>query len=67
MPGAERLLLFVDQAEAIFVLPSKEDRDQYLDLIGELRRTEGCTVVLALRADFFKRPDDLPAMAGQPR
>jgi formylglycine-generating enzyme required for sulfatase activity len=52
-PGTERLLLFVDQAEAIFVLPTKEDRDQYLELIGELRRTEGCTVVLALRADFF--------------
>ena len=53
VPGTERLLLFVDQAEAIFVLPSKEDRDQYLDLIGQLRRTEGCTVVLALRADFY--------------
>ena len=53
VPGTERLLLFVDQAEAIFVLPTKEDRDQYLELIGELRRTEGCTVVLALRADFF--------------
>ena len=41
VPGAGRLLLFVDQAEAIFVLPSKEDRDQYLELIGQLRRTEG--------------------------
>lgn len=55
MPGTERLLLFVDQAEAIFVLPSKEDRDQYLDLIGQLRRTEGCTVVLAVRADFYDK------------
>jgi formylglycine-generating enzyme required for sulfatase activity len=53
VPGTERLLLFIDQAEAIFVLPSKEHRDQYLDLIGELRRTEACTVVLALRADFY--------------
>jgi formylglycine-generating enzyme required for sulfatase activity len=53
VPGAERLLLLVDQAEAIFVLPSREDRDRYLDLIGQLRRTEGCTVVLAQRADFF--------------
>jgi len=53
VPGADRLLLFVDQAEAIFVLPSKQDRDQYLDLIGRLRRTEACTVVLAQRADFF--------------
>lgn len=52
-PRTERLLLFVDQAEAIFVLPSKEARDQYLYLIGQLRRTEGCTVVLALRADFY--------------
>ena len=53
VPGTERLLLFIDQAEAIFVLPSRENRDQYLDLIGQLRRTEACTVVLAVRADFF--------------
>jgi hypothetical protein len=53
VPGAERVLVFIDQAEAMFVLPSKRDRDQYLDLIGQLRRTEDCTVVLAMRADFY--------------
>src|SRR5439155_11209683 len=42
-----------DQAEAIFVLPSRENRDQYLELIGQLRRTGACTVVLAVRADFY--------------
>jgi hypothetical protein len=52
-PGAERVLLFLDQFEAIFVLPSKQDRDQYLDLIGRLRQTAACTVVLAMRADFY--------------
>jgi formylglycine-generating enzyme required for sulfatase activity len=53
VPGTERMLLFIDQAEAIFVLPSRENRDQYLELIGQLRRTGACTVVLAVRADFF--------------
>jgi hypothetical protein len=48
-----RTMVIVDQSEAAFVLPSKEERDQYLELIGQLRRTEGCTVVLALRADFY--------------
>lgn len=53
VPGTARLLLFIDQAEAIFVLPSRENRDQYLELIGQLRRTGACTVVLAVRADFY--------------
>jgi len=52
-PGAERLLLFIDQAEAIFVLPSKEDRVRYLALLDRLRRVSRCAVVLAMRADFF--------------
>jgi Sulfatase-modifying factor enzyme 1/TIR domain len=52
-PRAERLLLFFDQAEAIFVLPSKEDRRTFLALLDDLRRVERCVVVLAMRADFY--------------
>jgi Sulfatase-modifying factor enzyme 1/TIR domain len=52
-PGAERLLLFVDQAEAIFVLPSKEERSRFLALLDLLRRVDRCVVVLAMRADFY--------------
>ena len=49
---AERLLLFFDQAEAIFLLPSKE-RNSFLTLLDRLRRVNRCVVVLAMRADFL--------------
>jgi hypothetical protein len=52
-PGAERLLLFLDQAEAIFLLPSKQDRPLLLALLDRLRRMDRCVVVLAMRADFY--------------
>ena len=52
-PGAERLLLFFDQAEAIFLLPSKEDRARFLALLDRLRRVDRCVVLLAMRADFY--------------
>ena len=52
-PGAERLLLFFDQAEAIFLLPSKEERTRFLALLDRLRRVDRCVVVLAMRADFY--------------
>ena len=52
-PGAERLLLCLDQAEAIFVLPSRQDRARQLALIDDLRRVDRCMVLLALRADFY--------------
>ena len=52
-PGAERLLLFFDQAEAIFLLPSKEERTLFLVLLDRLRRVDRCVVLLAMRADFY--------------
>ena len=52
-PRAERWLLFVDQTEAIFLLPSKEERNQLLTLLDRLRRVDRCVVVLAMRADFY--------------
>jgi hypothetical protein len=50
--GAQRLLVFLDQAEAIFLLPP-EERDSFLALLDRLRRVDRCVVVLAMRADFF--------------
>jgi len=50
--GAQRLLVFLDQAEAIFLLPP-EERDSFLALLDRMRRVDRCAVVLAMRADFF--------------
>ena len=50
---AERLLLFFDQAEAIFLLPSKDERASFLALLDRLRRVDTCVVLLAMRADFY--------------
>ncbi len=52
-PGAGRLLLFFDQAEAIFLLPSKDQRALFLALVDRLRRVDKCVVLLAMRADFY--------------
>ena len=52
-PRAERLLLLFDQAEAIFLLPSKQERTSLLALLDRLRRVERCVVLLAMRADFY--------------
>ena len=54
-PGAERLVCFLDQAEAIFLLPSKEDRTRLLALLDRLRRVDRCVVLLAMRADFYDK------------
>lgn len=53
VPGAGRLLLFFDQAEAIFLLPSKDERTLFLTILEHLRRVDRCVVLLALRADFY--------------
>jgi hypothetical protein len=53
VPGAGRLLLFFDQAEAIFLLPSKDERASFLALLDRLRRVDKCVIVLAMRADFY--------------
>jgi hypothetical protein len=49
---AQRLLVFLDQAEAAFLLPPGE-RDSLLALLDRMRRLDRCAVVLAMRADFF--------------
>jgi formylglycine-generating enzyme required for sulfatase activity/energy-coupling factor transporter ATP-binding protein EcfA2 len=54
-PGTGRVLLFCDQAEAIFLLPSKQERILFLALLDRLRRVDRCVVVLAMRADFYDK------------
>jgi hypothetical protein len=51
--GAERLLLVVDQAEAIFVQPGRAEQTAFLNLLERRRRVDRCVVVLVLRADFW--------------
>jgi len=51
-PGA-RLLLVIDQAESLFLLPPGGDRSTLLGLLHRLRGLPRCVVVLTLRADFF--------------
>lgn len=52
-PAPARLLLVVDQFEELFVLPSKEERDQAIARIQKLRQNRTCAMVLIMRADFY--------------
>jgi hypothetical protein len=51
VPGAERVLFFLDQAERAFLL-EKEEQIRLLALLDRLRRVDRCVVLMALRADF---------------
>jgi KaiC/GvpD/RAD55 family RecA-like ATPase len=53
VPGAERLLIVLDQAERAFLLPEKEERIRLLALLDRLRRVDRCVVLLTMRADFY--------------
>lgn len=50
---ARRLLLVVDQLEELFVLPKPAEREAFIDQLQALQADASCTIVLALRADFF--------------
>jgi len=52
-PPDARLLLVIDQAESLFLLPPGGDRSTLLGLLHRLRGLPRCVVVLALRADYF--------------
>jgi hypothetical protein len=53
VPGAERLVTVLDQAERAFLLPEKEERIRLLALLDRLRRVDRCVVLLIMRADFY--------------
>jgi energy-coupling factor transporter ATP-binding protein EcfA2 len=53
VPGAERLVTILDQAERAFLLPEKEERIRLLALLNRLRRVDRCVVLMIMRADFY--------------
>ena len=53
VPGAERLVTVLDQAERAFLLPEKEERIRLLALLDRLRRVDRCVVLIIMRADFY--------------
>lgn len=64
-PRGARLVLVVDQFEEIFTLCRDEaERGAFLDLLLAAAQPDGpCTVVLTMRADFYPRVTEYPALA----
>ncbi|HEU5104046.1 MAG TPA: CHAT domain-containing protein [Roseiflexaceae bacterium] len=52
-PPAQRLLLVVDQFEEIFTLASAEEQRDFMAALQSLRACEVCTLLIAMRADFY--------------
>lgn len=51
--AGQRLLLFIDQLEELFVYPSRADQRVFCERLQTLRTDPRCILILALRADFF--------------
>ncbi len=51
-PGC-RLFLFIDQFEELFSQSNKQDQTTLIAAIESLRQVEHCTLVVAMRADFY--------------
>ncbi|NEQ62434.1 MAG: TIR domain-containing protein, partial [Moorea sp. SIO4A1] len=51
-PGC-RLFLFIDQFEELFSQSNKQDQTTLIAAIQSLRQVEHCTLVVAMRADFY--------------
>lgn len=52
-PGANRLLLIVDQAEELFTLTPEQDRKPFIQRLLAAAEAAPVTIVLTLRADFY--------------
>jgi WD40 repeat protein len=52
-PPATRLLIFVDQLEEMFTLASAIELRRFVAALRALRSSPRCSLLLALRADFF--------------
>ena len=59
-----KLTLVVDQLEELFTIAgiSVEDRNQFIALLGGLARSGHVWVVVTLRADFWHRAAEIPAL-----
>lgn len=66
-PRSARLVLVVDQFEEIFTLcRDAEERDRFLGLLLAAAEPEGrCLVIITMRADFYPRITEYPALAEQ--
>lgn len=53
--GIDQLLLVVDQFEELFTLTSEEERRPFVDSLLAATRTAPVTVLLTLRADFYRQ------------
>jgi formylglycine-generating enzyme required for sulfatase activity len=53
-PGAQRLLLVVDQFEEVFA-PTCVDAAAFQAALGELAGVPGCFVIITVRADFYDK------------
>ncbi len=52
-PGAQRLLLVVDQFEELFTQAAHEEQARFIAAIKALQAVESCTLIIAMRADFY--------------
>jgi signal transduction histidine kinase len=50
---AQRLLLLIDQFEELFTQARREDRARFIATLRSLQATRVCTLLLAIRADFY--------------
>ncbi|HEX2690151.1 MAG TPA: TIR domain-containing protein [Kofleriaceae bacterium] len=51
--GRSRFMVFLDQLEELFVLAASDERERFIAVLHELMADARCTVIVALRADFF--------------
>ncbi len=64
LPASAELVLVVDQFEELFTLAGDApDGDRFLDLLAAAAGHERMRVVVTLRADFYDRPLEHPALA----
>jgi WD40 repeat protein len=64
LPEARRLLLVVDQFEEIFTIAGDDARTAFVDALVDAAARDRATIVVAIRADFYGRCAEHPALAG---
>jgi WD40 repeat protein len=52
-PHAQRALLAIDQFEELFTQLDRAEQSRFITALNALRAVEACTIVAAMRADFF--------------
>lgn len=52
-PPATRLLLLIDQFEELFTVAERDEQLRFVSVFQKLRHVERCTLLIAMRADFY--------------